>query len=344
MIRQFSTKVATIVKEKSSRSSQKTSKQVARRSRDITHTWNSDLRLIRESGLTSRELQQFAEEITAEKTPVERYSERPELPGLLKSHPRFRRSKDRPRAKRFKAVDEALKVYRIGQEVECESIGEHRSGKGTMLLVNNKHWGMIYRDRSHCPLKFSEYRTGYVENIRPDGKLDISWEKPKGPKRFYDLQDRVWHVLKYCGGAMNVGPHTDATVIRELFQMSKSNWKIAVGNLYKYGAISISKFPEERMWVRNVNFDLHKFRQKYEQKNLETQEWRTPEFVKPDFDDWSIAIETKTDKGKKRAMHREALRPFRHLFISEINHAHIEAREQNKQISDGARGEFIADD
>ena len=46
---------------------------------------------------------------------------------------------------------------------------------------------------------------------------------------------------------MNVGPHTDATVIRELFQMSKANWKIAVGNLYKYGAISISKFPEERM-------------------------------------------------------------------------------------------------
>ena len=60
---------------------------------------------------------------------------------------------------------------------------------------------------------------------------------------------------------MDVGQHTDAATIRELFQMSKKNWKIAIGNLYKYGFISIVTYPEERIWIRrDGNVDFYKVR------------------------------------------------------------------------------------
>merc|ERR1712062_862400 len=116
-------------------------------------------------------------------------SKRPELPGLLKEKPRFRTTKDRPKGRSFSCIDDALKVYSINQAVEIECIAHHPHG--IKVLVNNKHPGLVFRDNAHCTMKFGEFRTGYIKNVRPDGKLDVSFEKPVGKERRYDLQDRV---------------------------------------------------------------------------------------------------------------------------------------------------------
>ena len=81
--------------------------------------------------------------------------------------------------------------------------------------------------------------TAYIDNVRPDGKLDITLQ-PTGRKLTTDFADTLLAYLQDNNGFCPLGDKSDAEDIKHTFQVSKKTFKKAVGDLYKRRLITIS--------------------------------------------------------------------------------------------------------
>jgi alpha-amylase/alpha-mannosidase (GH57 family) len=81
--------------------------------------------------------------------------------------------------------------------------------------------------------------TGYIQNIRPDGKIDVTLQ-PTGRKLTTDFAETLLQWLKDHGGSCDLGDKSDAEDIKRQFQVSKKTYKRAIGDLYKRHLIVIT--------------------------------------------------------------------------------------------------------
>ena len=124
----------------------------------------------------------------------------------------------------------------LNQEVELLICDE--SELGYRAVINNTGLGFIYRNDLFRNVKIGEKTTGYVKNIREDGRVDLYLQKP-GYEKIIDIGDQIYEKLRGAGGFMPVTDKSPAEEIYALFGTSKKNYKKAVGGLYKKGLISI---------------------------------------------------------------------------------------------------------
>ena len=110
---------------------------------------------------------------------------------------------------------------------------------GFKVIVNNRYAGLVYDDQVFRPLHTGDRVTGYIDNIRPDGKLDITLQ-PTGHKHDLDFADTLLRYLQEHGGSCPFGDKSEADDIKRVFQVSKKVFKRAVGDLYKRQLIDIA--------------------------------------------------------------------------------------------------------
>jgi predicted RNA-binding protein (virulence factor B family) len=110
---------------------------------------------------------------------------------------------------------------------------------GYKAIVNNSHWGVLYRNDVHQRLSFGQRIKGYIKHIRPDGKIDLSLQGGQETRDKYATT--IVNYLKKQGGFAPVHDKTDPQVISKLFGMSKAAFKKAIGGLYKQHVIDIEK-------------------------------------------------------------------------------------------------------
>ena len=123
---------------------------------------------------------------------------------------------------------------RPGQEVAL--MVQHRTDLGYKVIVDNQYAGLIYFSATNQPLGMGSQLRGYVSQVRPDGKLDISLQ-PIGVDRYRDFAETLWEELLEAGGQLPYCDNTPAETIADRFGVSKKTFKRAVGNLYKAGKI-----------------------------------------------------------------------------------------------------------
>ena len=80
---------------------------------------------------------------------------------------------------------------------------------------------------------------GFVEKIRPDGKLDIILQ-PTGRRQTLDFADTLLTWVKRHDGFCPFGDKSAPDDIKRTFQVSKKVFKKAVGDLYKRHLITIT--------------------------------------------------------------------------------------------------------
>lgn len=128
--------------------------------------------------------------------------------------------------------------YKEGQEVDlliCEE-----TDLGYKAIINNSHWGLLYKDEVFHKLKTGQLVKGFIKNLRMDAKIDLCLHKP-GHEKVGDLSDQIYQKLKAQGGFISVTDKSPATIIYEMFGVSKKTFKKAVGALYKRRLISIEE-------------------------------------------------------------------------------------------------------
>lgn len=115
-----------------------------------------------------------------------------------------------------------------------------RSDLGYKAVINHSHTGLIFHDEVFQPLQPGQQVTGYIKHIREDGKIDLRLqqhlEKTRG-----DLPGRILQFLSDQGGLSELTDKSVPDEIYKQFQVSKSNYKKALGTLYKSKQILIDK-------------------------------------------------------------------------------------------------------
>ena len=133
-------------------------------------------------------------------------------------------------AKLDKYLDNTPPEYNPGDEVQLLVADE--TDLGYKAIVNNEHWGMLYKNQVYQPLTPGQKITGYVNKVRDDEKIDLLLEKP-GYEKVDAISQKILDELKQNRGFMAVSDNTSPEMINAMFGISKKNFKKAIGSLYK---------------------------------------------------------------------------------------------------------------
>jgi len=134
--------------------------------------------------------------------------------------------------------DESEGDFEAGEEVDL--FVANKSDLGYKLIVNNSHWGLLHHQEVIRDLKRGEKLTGFIKNIRPDGKIDICLHRRPSEKTG-DVSDMILQLLRKEGGFIPLTDKSQPEEIRALFGVSKGNFKKAVGALYKRWMITLEE-------------------------------------------------------------------------------------------------------
>jgi predicted RNA-binding protein (virulence factor B family) len=108
---------------------------------------------------------------------------------------------------------------------------------GVKVIVADKYHGLIFQNDISKPVRRGQRVTGYIYNIREDGKVDVRLE-PTGFIRYTEAMDAIMEALT-LKKVLPLSDSTDPTIIREVLGMSKKTFKQAIGQLYKANKITI---------------------------------------------------------------------------------------------------------
>ena len=133
-------------------------------------------------------------------------------------------------AKLDKFLDNIPPEYEPGDEVQLMIAEE--TDLGYKAIVNNEHWGMLYKNQLYQTLSQGQKITGYINKVRDDEKIDLLLEKP-GYEKVDAISQKILDELKQNRGFMAVSDNTSPEMINALFGISKKNFKKAIGSLYK---------------------------------------------------------------------------------------------------------------
>ena len=103
---------------------------------------------------------------------------------------------------------------------------------GFKVIVDNQYGGLIYKDQIFQPIHTGDRLTGYLLNLRPDGKMDISLQLT-GRRQTKDFSKTLLQWMQEHGGRCPLGDNSAPEDIKQMFQVSKKVFKRAVGDLYK---------------------------------------------------------------------------------------------------------------
>jgi predicted RNA-binding protein (virulence factor B family) len=134
--------------------------------------------------------------------------------------------------------DESEDDFEVGEEVSL--FVANKSDLGYKLIVNDSHWGLLHHQEVVRDLKRGEKLTGFIKNIREDGKIDLCLHMLASEKTG-DVSDMIMKLLRKEGGFITVTDKSPPEEIRALFGVSKGDFKKAVGALYKKRIITIEE-------------------------------------------------------------------------------------------------------
>lgn len=126
--------------------------------------------------------------------------------------------------------------YQSGDQVRL-IIGAH-TPMGFKAIVDEHYAGMLFRNEVFTRLPVGRRLTGYVKQVREDGKLDLSLQAP-GETGREAVADKILARLRKQQGFLPVSDTSAPELISNLFGISKGQFKKAIGSLYKQGLIVI---------------------------------------------------------------------------------------------------------
>ncbi|HDS1736189.1 S1-like domain-containing RNA-binding protein [Pseudomonas sp. BP8] len=127
-------------------------------------------------------------------------------------------------------------AYTVGQPVELLVADE--TDMGFKAIINNRHWGLIHKNEVFKFLRSGMHEKGFIKEVRHDGKIALSLQ-PVGQALADTLQEQIMTRLQAEGGTLAVCDKSDPQVISKMFNVSKGNFKKAIGALFKAGLIVI---------------------------------------------------------------------------------------------------------
>ena len=125
----------------------------------------------------------------------------------------------------------------VGQEVDL--MVSHITEIGINAIINGKFRGLAYQNEVFETVSPGYKTKGYIKTIRPDGKIDVSFQK-QGFEAIDDSSQQVLEALKQNDGLLRLNDNSHPEEIKSVLKMSKKTFKKAIGSLYKQKLIDIN--------------------------------------------------------------------------------------------------------
>ncbi|MGN7863684.1 CvfB family protein [Chryseobacterium sp.] len=126
--------------------------------------------------------------------------------------------------------------FRKGDKVDLIMMNEGELGWN--VVINKQYIGLIYASDVFKKLYPLSEEKGYIKAIREDGKIDVSLQ-PDGFENIDEFKQKILDKLEENYGLLYVSDKSSPEEIKDELQMSKKNFKKAIGGLYKDKIIDI---------------------------------------------------------------------------------------------------------
>jgi predicted RNA-binding protein (virulence factor B family) len=126
----------------------------------------------------------------------------------------------------------------LNENQEVDLLPFELTDLGIKSVVNNQFLGMLYHNEIFKPVRLGEPIKGYVKKLRTDYKIDLTLQK-SGYEEVLDSKDVLWEKLKSNQGFLALTDKSEPEEIYAQLQMSKKNFKKAVGGLFRERRVSI---------------------------------------------------------------------------------------------------------
>ncbi|QBO59100.1 CvfB family protein [Chryseobacterium salivictor] len=126
--------------------------------------------------------------------------------------------------------------FQRGEKVNLIIAGE--SELGWNVIINKEYVGLIYTSDVYKKLFPLSEEIGYIKTIREDGKIDVSLQ-PEGYENIDEFQKIILDKLELNYGLIYLSDKSTPEEIKDELQMSKKNFKKAIGGLYRDKKIEI---------------------------------------------------------------------------------------------------------
>ena len=127
----------------------------------------------------------------------------------------------------------------VRHKEQVDILVARRMEAGYRVVVNNRHWGMIYNNQIFTPIALGDRLTAYVHRISEDGRIDLMLQQ-EGKDQTDSAATKLIELLKEHKGTLPIGDKSSPEEIAALTGLSKKNFKRAAGALYKQHTITIS--------------------------------------------------------------------------------------------------------
>jgi uncharacterized protein len=125
-----------------------------------------------------------------------------------------------------------------GQKVSL--IVADKTELGYKAVINHECWGLLYSNELYRRIRKGQAMDGYVKQIRPDGKVDLSLSQPGFSEGKLDsVSSAILAALQENDGFLALTDKSPPPEIYAAFGVSKKVFKQAVGGLYKKRLISL---------------------------------------------------------------------------------------------------------
>lgn len=121
---------------------------------------------------------------------------------------------------------------------EVDLLITYENEVGVRVIINNKHWGILFKNEIFSKVEKGSHVKGYIKKIREDGKIDVALQK-QGIDAARDISTVVLDKLKENNGRLELSDDSAPELVYEVLGISKKNFKKAVGILYKAGKIEL---------------------------------------------------------------------------------------------------------
>lgn len=125
-------------------------------------------------------------------------------------------------------------TVKVGDEVSALVASE--TPIGYRVVINNRHWGMIYKNQLFSPVKVGEKHRAWVRKITEDMRIDVSLQQT-GLAEVESAAPKLERLLAEHGGVLAVNDKSEPQEVSRLTGMSKKVFKRALGMLLKQGKV-----------------------------------------------------------------------------------------------------------
>lgn len=141
-------------------------------------------------------------------------------------------------AKTNKFLSTEIEGIEEGDEVDL--LITHLTELGVNVIINNKFKGLIYHDDLFSYISIGDRVRGFIKAIKPNGNIDVTLRK-QGIDQLLDCANTILDKLKEKNGFLGLHDKSTSEEIMFKLQMSKKNFKKAVGILLKNGQIKLTE-------------------------------------------------------------------------------------------------------